>query len=126
MKDLRFWSVVLAGAWFLVGLGVGVAVSKPEPNPSPLASYADEFSEQFQLSKHRRRVLLQLLDDYETKRDEINQRHAAATRHAREPDYSALDARYQDTIRNTILPLNQREHFDELGQPLPQIAARTL
>lgn len=123
MKDIRFWSVVLAGAWFLVGLGVGVAVSKSEPNPSPFASYADELSNQFDLSKHRRRVLLQLLARYETEREEIRQRHEAATLYAMEPDLRALDASFDAKIRNIILPPDQRAHFDEWGQPLAQVAA---
>ena len=124
MKDLRFWSVVLAGAWFFAGLGAGVALSKREPNPSPLASYADALCEEFHLSGRRRRVLFQLLDDYETKKDDIRERHEAASLEAMEPDYRALDAEYEAKIRNTILRPNERERYDAFGEPLAQIAAR--
>ncbi|MEM1448247.1 MAG: hypothetical protein AAF957_01505 [Planctomycetota bacterium] len=124
MKDPRFWSVVLAGAWFLVGLGVGVAVSERQDNPSPLASYADSISRVFELSEPRRRVLLQLLDEYESQRDEIRRRHESNTRDAMEPELRALDAAVESRIRDTILPPSQRDLYDELGRPLAQVAAR--
>ncbi|MEM9379006.1 MAG: hypothetical protein AAGB93_03575 [Planctomycetota bacterium] len=124
MKDPRFWSVVLAGAWFLVGLGVGVAVSERQAGSSPLASYADSLSEVFELSDGRRRVLLQLLDEYESERDEIRRRHESRTRDAMEPELRALDALVESRIRDTILPPTQRDLYDRLGRPLAQVAAR--
>lgn len=124
MKDPRFWSVLLAGAWFLVGLGAGVALSQRDASTSPLESYADAFSEEFGLSAKRRRVLLQLLDDYETKRDDIQRRHLAATGEAMEPELRALDEEFEHTIRNIILPPDQRERFDELGRPDPLVPVR--
>ena len=117
MKDLRFWSVVLAGAWFLVGLGAGVALSQRDANTSPLAPYADEFSDQFELSKRRRRVLLQLLDSYQTEREAIEREQLAATRDAMEPKFRALDEEYERNIRRAILTPEQRERYDALGRP---------
>lgn len=123
VKDLRFWSIVLAAAWFLVGLGVGVAVSERSDTRSPLEDYADTLSARFDLAPNRRRVLLQLLDQYETEREEIRHRHLARTRDAMEPDLRALDARFESTIRNTILPPEQRERYDAFARPLAQVSS---
>ena len=105
---MRVWSAALAGSWFLVGLGVGLAVSRQTPSPSPLAGYADALSEQFELTGRRRRVLNQLLDEYESRQREIRDRHQAATLDAMEPDFRALSAEFDDKIRNRILPCRPR------------------
>ncbi|MGD2018004.1 MAG: hypothetical protein PVJ89_07815 [Planctomycetota bacterium] len=118
MKDLRLWSAALAVSWFLVGLGTGVAVSRQTPSPSPLAGYADALSEEFELSSRRRRVLNQLLDEYESRQREIRTRHQVATLDAMEPDFRALDAEFDDKIRNSILPPAARARYDALARPL--------
>lgn len=118
MKDPRLWTVALAGLWFLVGLGAGVAVSRQTPSPSPLAGYADALSEEFELSAKRRRVLNQLLDEYESRQLEIRSRHQVATLDAMEPDFRALNAEFDDKIRNRILPPAARDRYDALARPL--------
>jgi len=118
VKDLRVWSAALAGSWFLVGLGVGLAVSRQTPSPSPLAGSADALSEPSELSGRRRRVLYQLLDEYESRQREIRDRHQAATLDAMEPDFRALSAEFDDKIRNRILPPAARARYDELASPL--------
>ena len=118
MKDIRAWSVALAASWFLLGLGAGLAVSRQTPSPSPLAGYADALSDEFELSGRRRRVLNQLLDEYESRQREIRDRHQVATLDAMEPEFRALCAEFDDKIRNRILPPAARARYDALAQPL--------
>ena len=111
----RLWTVVLAAAWFLAGVGTGHLLSAPRADESPMARYADRFAETFELDDYRRRTLIQVLDDREARRDEIVHRHQSTTA---EPELRALDRQIKQTIRDRILPPKQRQRYDRLNQPV--------
>ena len=124
MKSLKLWSVALALAWFLAGFSAGLVVSSKDKDESPTARYARELSAEFGLDGLRRRTLIQVLDDYQSKRRRIRQRFEAESREDMEPDLEELDRATQDTIRNTILPPDQRELYDARNRPLLVAAQR--
>ena len=124
MKGLRFWSVVMALAWFLAGLGAGYLISSRQSEPAAWAADAERIQEAFQLSAKRRYALNQVLDRHDRALNEIDRRHRAATREAMEPEIAALFSRTEATIRDTIIPPSQRERFDELRRPRVLISER--
>lgn len=119
MKDLRLWAIILSGAWFLAGLSAGVLLSRSKEAPGPFASYAESLADEFSLTPKARRVLAQVLDQYESDREAIRRRHEANTRGVMEPDLRALDTATQKTIRDRIVPPRApaRARFDELTKP---------
>ncbi len=124
MKSLKLWTVVLACAWFLAGFSAGLVVSSKDKDESPTARYARELSAEFGLNGDRRRTLIQVLDNHERKRKRIRQRFEAASREDMEPDLEELDRVTQNTIRNTILPPDQRARYDARNRPLLVTAQR--
>ena len=124
MKGVRFWSAVMAGAWFLAGLAAGFLVSSRQSEPDVWAAEARYFQETFQLSDQRRYALNQVLDRHERAFSEIKRRQVAATREAMAPEIAALFSRTEATIRDTIIPPAQRERFDELRRPRVLISER--
>lgn len=110
----RIWTVVLAAAWFIAGVGTGYLFSVQRADESPMAPYAHRFAETFELDDYRRRTLIQVLDDQEARREEIVHRHQTSTA---EPELRALYRQTQQTIRDRILPPAQRQRYDRLGQP---------
>lgn len=124
MRSLRLWSVVLAAAWFLAGFAAGRVVSAEEREVSPVAREAMRLASDFGLSELRRDTLLQVLGQYERDRDAVRRKYEIASRDAMEPELRSLDAQLEDTIRNTILPPDQRARYDELKRPIELTAAR--
>lgn len=124
MRSLKLWSVALALAWFIAGFSAGLVVSSKEKDESPTARYARALSAEFGLNGLRRRTLIQVLDDYQSKRTRIRRRFEAASREDMEPDLEELDRVTQDRIRNTILPPAQRGRYDARNRPLLVSAQR--
>ena len=107
----------MALTWFLAGLGAGYLISSRQSEPGAWAGYADEIQATFNLSSMRRSALNQLLEKHSQEVDEIKRRHTAETREAMEPELRALFSKIQATIGETIIPPNQRAHFQEMSAP---------
>jgi uncharacterized membrane protein len=117
VKGVRFWSAVMALTWFLAGLGAGYLISSRQAEPGAWEGYADEIQSTFNLPSLERSVLNQLLEQHSQKLNEIKRRHTAETREAMEPELRALFYEIQRTISDTIIPPDQREHFQEMCLP---------
>lgn len=124
MNSLRLWSIILAAAWFLAGFAAGRVVSAKDQEKSPLARYAHRLSDDFELSPLRRDVLLQVLEQHQLDREAVRRKYELASRDAMEPDLRELDDDLEDTIRNTVLPPDQRQRYDRLKRPIELTAAR--
>lgn len=117
--DVRLWSVVLAGTWFLCGFGVGHLVSTDRSDPPAAhARYAEELCRAFELDGLRRTTLIDLLEQREIRREDVRRRLEAQNRAAMEPHLRAIDEETEALIRNTILPPSKRAEYDRLSSPL--------
>lgn len=124
MKDPRLWSVLLAAVWFLAGFGMGHLVSSRSTEESPFARYADQLAETFSLDDFTRRTLIQVLDQREAELKEVRAVHEALRTSAMEPDLNKIHRDFDRLIRNTIIPPDQRERYDELAKFIPHTVSR--
>jgi len=120
MSDPRCWIVVLALMSFLAGGSTGFVMGRQVTDPvAPTGAFADyeaRLSQSLDLDADQRRLFRAVLDHYQAELETVQDRHAAETAVAMEQDLRLLGIRYQDLIRNRVLPDNKRPLFDALGE----------
>ena len=120
MSDARVWTLLLAAVSFLAGTAAGLLLAdrRDAPQREGWALYADELIEDFDLSPERASCLRVLLDSYDAKLAVIQTQHRAATRAAMEPEIRKLAEEFDRTLRNRVLPPDQRDRYDRMTRPV--------
>jgi len=126
MSGVRLWILLAAAVSFLAGTAAGVLWARSgdvEPS-SGWAAYAERLADEFDLSPERRSCLRVLIAEYAS--EVANKRRAYESRilNQIEPDLRELAARYDDRIRDYVLPPGQRAKYDQRSEPLDLVAAQ--
>ena len=120
MNGPRTWITVLAGTFFLAGLGTGLlfsAVQAEEPAAQgEFAGYQSRLVEQFGLSTERSDLLGVVLASYEQDLVRVQDRQNARSMTTMEPELRDLGRRYWDVIRESVIPPNSRGDFDRFAE----------
>lgn len=126
MTGLRFWISLLAGTSFLGGVTVARLLDTPPPTePAPFEAFVARFTETFELESEPRRVeaLQVVARHYEEEKLGIEHRHLAVYRAAMEDELVALGAKYEEWIRERVLPPAKRAQYDLLAGDLSMTLA---
>jgi len=125
MNDPRSWILILALMSFLVGGSAGFVMGRRDAGaagidfPQATGAFVDyeaRLSQTLELDEDRRRLFRAVLDHYQADIDAVRERHEARTASAMEPELRELGIRYQNLIRDRVLPENKRPDFDALGE----------
>lgn len=123
MSSLRGWILLLSIVSFLAGLMAGVLFARrlapPVVDPGPFADYRARLSESFELSPTRQQALGLVLDLYHRDLEAVKSKYLPEM----EPELVKVGLAYRDTIRDRVLPPEQRARFDELALGLGDPAA---
>ncbi|MEZ5979180.1 MAG: hypothetical protein R3F34_13285 [Planctomycetota bacterium] len=109
----RAWIVCLAGVCFLAGFASGVLrerrgfdrVARAE---GAFAAYRERLVRDFDLSPERERWLGMLLESYQQQLEQLESRGLAGM----QDEVVELGDRYNDWIRERVIPASQRQRFD--------------
>ena len=125
MANLRLWIVLLAVAAFGAGLGVGwfassrvQARSDHNQKGGPFEGFQREFVRTFKVSGEREHLLDELLANYQSEIDGLEQAQLERGRGELEKDLEKLALTYRELIRNSVLPPDQRSEYDRLAAGL--------
>jgi hypothetical protein len=122
MSNLRLWILLLSCTAFGAGLGVGwFASNRIRSNAEvgaesgPFAGFQREFARTFKISKERERLLGELLESYQREMDGLEEAQLENGRADLEKQLIKLGLTYQELIRNSVLPPDQRSEYDRLA-----------
>jgi hypothetical protein len=122
MTNLRLWILLLACSAFGAGVGVGWIVSsriqaraERERGGGPFEGFERQFVQTFKISPEREHLLRELLAAYQREIDGLEQAQLDSGRVELERNLVKLGLTYQDRIRNSVLPPDQRTEYDRLA-----------
>src|SRR5689334_8048075 len=120
MNNLRLWIVLLACSAFGAGRGIGWFAAgkvhaRVERESGPFEDFQRRFAGTFQLSAERERLLGELLANYQRDIDGLEKAQLETGRADLEKQLVKLGLTYQDLIRNSVLPPDQRSEYDRLA-----------
>ncbi|HUR29645.1 MAG TPA: hypothetical protein VM509_15755 [Planctomycetota bacterium] len=122
MSNLRLWILLLACTAFGAGLGVGWFASNRTHSKvdvgaesGPFEGFQREFARTFKISKERERLLAELLASYQREIDGLEEAQLESGRSDLEKQLVKLGLTYQELIRNSVLPSDQRSEYDRLA-----------
>ena len=122
MENLRLWIAVLACAAFGAGMGVGwygstrVQAEQERGRAfGPFDAFRQQFEATFKPSAERQRLLKELLAHYQKEIDALEQEQLDRGRPELERKLEKLALTYQERIRNSVLPPDQRAEYDRLA-----------
>jgi len=115
VSRIQVWTVLLALTCFGAGLAAGriLSISEP-PQDGVLADHEALLTERFELSPERQRHLKTLLQNYQLEIDRIKDRHLAEYMAAAESDLEVVGNKYNDLLRNRVLPASKRSEYTQL------------
>ncbi len=124
MRSLRLWILVSSATWFLTGLAVGhflgsEAAHRTSGEPRALAAYEERFLRAFELDARRAELFHGLLENYSRDIERVKEQHMSDQLSKMEPELQRLGQRYDDLIRNRVLPPEARGEFDRLTLAIP-------
>jgi hypothetical protein len=115
MSGLRPWLLLLAGTCFLTGVAAGVLVARrlapPPPEEGAFADYRAMLVQRFELSEDRALGLRLILDRYHQEIEDLKTRQLEAA----DEELVRIGRRYEDWIRERVLPPEQRAEYDRLA-----------
>lgn len=122
MENLRLWIAVLACAAFGAGMGVGwygstqVQAEQEQGRASgPFDAYRQQFEASFKPSAERTRLLGELLAHYQKEIEALEREQLDRGRAELGRKLEKLALTYQERIRNSVLPPDQRADYDRLA-----------
>jgi len=119
VNGLRAWIVLLALTAFGAGTGAGVLLSMRlhprQVESGPFEDYQRRFTDQFDLSAERSRLLGEVLTAYAAAIEDLEQRQLARGMSDLEDEIEALGREYHTLIRDHVLPPDRRPEFDRLA-----------
>ncbi|MAE29001.1 MAG: hypothetical protein QF724_05020 [Planctomycetota bacterium] len=123
MNNPRLWILILAGLTFLGGLALGdLNARRRQAAAEPrwaMSDYENMFGRRFDLSSERQDLLGSVLRSYQADIELLQTRHMAAHHASIEPELLKLGQRYNNLVRDHVLPPAQRPEFDRLCIALP-------
>jgi hypothetical protein len=124
VNSVRLWIALLALVSFGAGLAAGIWGTtlhlRPEPPAGPFDQYRDELIQTFQLSPERAKHLSKVLAAYEQEIAAIKDRLQADTMSQMEPELAERGRYYRSLIQDHVLPVSQRDRFQQMAYGLPQ------
>jgi hypothetical protein len=118
MNNVRLWIVVLALTCFAAGVATGLFSANPRSEPAPAGGpfedYRAAFVERFELEGKRAELFAQLLREYHEELDTARANVLAKSRSELEPQLEQIGIRYQQAIRDHVLPSERRAEFEAL------------
>ncbi|HTF90503.1 MAG TPA: hypothetical protein VK843_18950 [Planctomycetota bacterium] len=125
MSNLKLWILLLAFSAFGAGIGVGWFVSnriearaERDRNMGPFEGFQREFARTFKVSDERKRLLGELLANYQREIEAKEQAQLERGRVDLERELQTLGLNYRELIRNSVLPPDQRSEYDRLAAGL--------
>jgi len=120
MNNLRLWIVLLACSAFGAGLGIGWFASskiqaRDQRESGPFENFQRRFGRTFKLTAERERLLGELLANYQRDIEGLEKAQLDSGRADLEKQLVKLGLTYQDLIRNSVLPPDQRSEYDRLA-----------
>jgi len=121
LSSLRLWLIALAVMFFGAGLASGVLLERRlEPPPERRGEDFERlFVRTFDLEPARARLFRELMRNYEKDKEDIRQRALSDSMAQMEPQLVRLELIYRELVRDSVLPEERRQEFDQLSRYRP-------